>query len=112
MRRPKRARVLSLDELEAWFQHADPSPHCGGVSMMDGFLTALVIGPVFIHPEKWIWHIVGDHEKRAFIGTQAQAVIDTIVAHHNEISTCLSQDRFSYKPIFMVSIRRGPQGRP
>lgn len=71
--------------------------------MMDGFLTALVIGPVFIHPAKWIWHIVGDHEKRAFTGTKAQAVIDTIVAHYNEISTCLAEDRYSYKPIFMRS---------
>ncbi|MCW6511957.1 UPF0149 family protein, partial [Lichenifustis flavocetrariae] len=56
-----------------------------------------------IHPEKWMWHIVGDHEKRAFIGTKAQAVLDTIAAHYNEISTCLSEDRYSYKPIFMRS---------
>jgi len=103
MKRPSRAKTLTLDQLESWFQQAEPRPHCAGVSMMDGFLTALVIGPVFIHPEKWIWHLVGDHEKRAFSGTKAQTVIDTIVAHYNEISTCLAEDRFSYKPIFMRS---------
>ena len=104
MKPPKQARLLTLDELEAWFDKAKPRPPCAGVSMMDGFLTGLVIGPVFIHPKRWMWHVVGDHEKRAFIGTKAQAVIDTVVDHYNQISTCLAEDRFSYKPIFMRSL--------
>jgi uncharacterized protein len=104
MKRPTRAPILTLDQLETWFDRAKPRPHCAGVSMMDGFLTALVIGPVFIHPEKWIWHIVGDHEKRAFTGTKAQAVIDTVVDHYNQISTCLAENRFAYKPLFMRSL--------
>jgi uncharacterized protein len=103
MKRPHRAKILTLDQLEAWFDQAKPRPHCAGVSMMDGFLTGLVIGPVFIHPEKWLWHIVGDHEKRAYLGTKAQAVVDTIVDHYNQISICLAENRFSYTPIFMRS---------
>jgi uncharacterized protein len=101
MTRPRRAKILSLDQLEAWFDHAKPRPHCAGVSMMDGFLTCLVIGPVFIHPEKWLWHIVGDHEKRAYLGTKAQAVVDTIVDRYNQISVCLSENPFAYAPLFM-----------
>jgi uncharacterized protein len=101
MKRPHRAKILSLDQLESWFEHAKPRPHCGGVSMMDGFLTGIVIGPVFIHPEKWLWHLVGDHQKRAYLGTKAQAVVDTIVDRYNQISICLAENPFAFAPIFM-----------
>lgn len=74
MKRPKRAKPLSLEQLEVWFEKSEPRAPCGGVSMMNGFLTGLAAGPAFLLPNDWMFHVIGDHEKRAFIGNKAQAV--------------------------------------
>lgn len=100
MKRPKRAPILSMAELEVWFDTIEPPPHCGGVSMMNGFLTGLAAGPAFLLPNDWMWHIVGEHEKRAFIGNKVQAVIDTIVDHYNLIAHQLVNPG-AYAPVLM-----------
>ncbi len=100
MKRPKRASIMTMHELEVWFDTVEPSPHCGGVSMMDGFLTGLAAGPVFLLPNDWMWHVIGDHEKRAVIGNKVQAVIETIVDHYNLIAHQLASPG-TYAPLLM-----------
>ncbi|CAN7732090.1 YecA family protein [Rhizobium sp. LjRoot98] len=100
MKRPKRAKLLTLEQLEAWFDKTEPAPPCGGVSMMNGFLTGLAAGPVFLLPNDWMFHVIGDHEKRAFIGNKVQAVIDTIVDHYNLIAHQLTTPH-RYAPMLM-----------
>nr|WP_282188544.1 YecA family protein [Brucella tritici] len=100
VRRPKRAKPLSLEQLEVWFDKAEPEPPCGGVSMMNGFLTGLAAGPSFLLPNDWMFHVIGDHEKRAFIGSKTQAVIDTIVDHYNLIAHQLTEPG-RYAPMLM-----------
>ena len=92
---------MTLEALEDWFERAKPPVHTRGVSMMDGFLAGVVIGPAFIHPETWLWHIIGDHEKRAVAGTKADAAVQTIVAHYNKISDVLAIAPHAYAPIYM-----------
>lgn len=92
--------MMTLEELEDWFDTADPQAPCGGVSMMNGFLTGLAAGPVFLLPNDWMWHVIGDNEKRAFIGSKRQAVIDTIVDHYNAIAHQLTMPG-KYAPIYM-----------
>ncbi|WP_117196517.1 UPF0149 family protein, partial [Rhizobium terrae] len=100
MKRPRRAKPLSLEQLEVWFDKAEPEPPCGGVSMMNGFLTGLAVGPVFLLPNDWMFHVIGDHEKKAFIGTRTQAVIDTIVDHYNLVAHQLTTPG-RYAPLLM-----------
>jgi uncharacterized protein len=99
VKKPKRAPILTLDELEVWLDTVEPPPNCG-VSMMNGFLTGLAAGPVFLQPNDWMWHVIGDHEKRAFIGNKIQAVIDTIVDHYNLIAHQLVNPG-AYAPLLM-----------
>lgn len=99
MKRPARAPLMTLEALEVWFETVEPPGHCKDVSMMNGFLTALASGPVFLLPNDWMWHLIGDHEKRAFIGNRIQAVIDTIVDHYNLIAHQLAKG--SYAPVLM-----------
>ena len=99
VKRPSRAPLMTLEALETWFQTVEPPGHCRDVSMMNGFLTGLAAGPVFLLPNDWMWHVIGDHEKRAFIGNKIQAVIDTIVDHYNLIAHQLA--RGSYFPVLM-----------
>jgi uncharacterized protein len=68
--------------------------------MLNGFLTGLAAGPVFLLPNDWMWHVVGEHERRAFIGNKVQAVIDTIVDHYNRIAHQLTTPG-AYAPIYM-----------
>ncbi|WP_413990746.1 YecA family protein [Labrys okinawensis] len=100
MKRPRRAKLLTLEQLEAWFDKAEPVPPCGGVSMMNGFLTGLAAGPVFLLPNDWMFHVIGDHEKKALIGNKIQAVIDTIVDHYNLIAHQLTAPG-RYAPMLM-----------
>lgn len=99
MKRPKRAPILTLDALEVWLDTVEPPPHCG-LSMMNGFLTGLAAGPVFLLPNDWMWHVIGDHEQRAFIGNKIQAVVDTIVDHYNLIAHQLAKPG-AYAPLLM-----------
>ncbi len=68
--------------------------------MMNGFLTGLAAGPVFLLPNDWMWYVIGDNEKRAFIGSKRQAVIDTIVDHYNAIAHQLTMPG-KYAPIYI-----------
>ena len=68
MTRPKRPkarklRALTLEQLEDWLDSLDPP--AAGVSMIDGFLTALIVSPRFLHPDDWIWQIIGDRARRS-----------------------------------------------
>jgi uncharacterized protein len=60
----------------------------------------LAAGPVFLLPNDWMFHVIGDHEKRAFIGNKIQAVIDTIVDHYNLIAHQLTTPH-RYAPMLM-----------
>ena len=99
MKRPKRVPLLTLDALEVWLDTVEPPPHCG-LAMMNGFLTGLAAGPVFLLPNDWMWHVIGDHEKRAFVGNKIQAVVDTIVDHYNLIAHQLVNPG-AYAPLLM-----------
>ncbi|WP_313647087.1 UPF0149 family protein, partial [Pseudomonas sp.] len=56
-KKPRRARILTHDKLEEWLATREhPMP---GVSMIDGYLAALVVSPQFIPPEDWLRPIVG-----------------------------------------------------
>jgi uncharacterized protein len=106
MKAPKPAKLLSLTAIERWFDTAKPPVHTAGVSMMDGFIAALAAGPAIIDPKVWIWHIIGDHDKRAYPGTRTRAVVNTIIDHYTRIERLLVENPGSYTPIFM----RTPEG--
>lgn len=100
MKAPKRAKLLTLDQLETWFDKTEPAPPCRGVSTLNGFLTGLAAGPVFLLPNDWMFHVIGAHEERAFVGNKIQAVIETIVDHYNLIAHQLTAPG-RYAPVFM-----------
>lgn len=97
--RARSPRTLSFEQLEEWLDNLDPPGP--GVSMIDGFLAALIVSPRFIHPDEWMWHIIGDQAQWALEGTIEAAAANTIVARYNEISTALSERPKAYAPIYM-----------
>ena len=42
---------MSLERLDRWFDTLDPPARVEGVSMLDGYLTAIIVGPRSVPPE-------------------------------------------------------------
>ena len=76
------------------------------ISSLDGFLTAILIGPKFLDPRKWIASITGEAALSAPETTREHMAVQAIVAHHNRISAAHSEAPETYRPLFEVD----PQG--
>lgn len=97
---PKTIAPMDDDELGAVLLARRPAPATSSVSGLDGYLTALVIGPRFIDPQLWIPLFAG--EKALFAGEESDAfrLVQSLVAHYNRISLCLSDFPASFRPRF------------
>jgi uncharacterized protein len=95
----KKPRTLTLEQLEDWLNALDPP--AAGVSMIDGYLAALVVSPQFVPPEEWLSPIVGDRIAWASDSSTEGAVRNTLFKRYNEISKTLSGGPKRYAPIYM-----------
>ena len=106
MRQPRRSRhrrfaaAMSLEELEAWIDRLAPPPLIDCVSMLDGYMTAIIIGPCSIDPHEWLQHMLGRHGRLGAEGSKQAAAIMAIVARFNAISEELATAPEHYAPIF------------
>jgi uncharacterized protein len=99
-RRPTRAgRGLSLEQLDDWFLALEPPARVEGVSMLDGYLTAIIIGPRSIPPAEWFDDLLGARGNIATASGTMLAAITSIVARFNVISEQLSTEPPRHAPI-------------
>jgi uncharacterized protein len=102
LKRPSKAgkvRIFTRQKLEDWLASIDPP--AAGVSMIDGYLAALVVSPQFIPPEDWLKPILGDRVAGADEGTIEATVRNTLFQRYSEIGATLSGGAKRYAPIFM-----------
>ena len=102
LKRPDRARkvhTLTQQELEDWLASLDPP--AVGVSMIDGYLAALVVSPQFIPPEDWLKPILGERVSWADEGSIEAAVRNTLFQRYSEIGATLSGGPRRYAPVYM-----------
>lgn len=89
-------------ELDRWL-HAktDPRPVAQSLSMLDGFVSAIVAGPVSMDPPAWICPLLGI-EPDAFNhgGTPEFAAISAVIVRHNAIGDTLATQPDRFQPIF------------
>jgi|GEM_PF-677062 uncharacterized protein len=97
---PVAAPMLAPDALEAYLLARRPHPPVVTIDGLDGYLTALIIGPRFIDPRLWLAGLVGDKAMMAEADTTEYAAIQAVVAHHNRVSTTLSEHPKLYRPKF------------
>lgn len=104
MTRPRRPRAaerrMSLDQLDAWLRQIGPEARVQSASMLDGYLTAIVIGPCSIPPDEWFVDLLGERGRIATATGKALAVITAIVARFNAISEGLSVAPQQHAPLF------------
>ncbi len=75
----------------------------GGTKMLselDGFLTAVAIGPESIPPSEWLPCIWGDKAPESWSKEQVKIAVDLILGRYNQIITELRDDPDSYQPVF------------
>ena len=51
---------MSLEQLNAWLSALEPPARVDGASMLDGYLTAIVVGPCSIPPDEWFVDLLGE----------------------------------------------------
>jgi uncharacterized protein len=94
------AGTMDLEALDAWFERLKPAAKVDGVSMLDGYLTAIIVGPRSISPDEWFFDLLG---ARGNIGTAQGKTLKAIMAvveRFNTISETLSTTPQKYAPIF------------
>ena len=102
LKRPGRATkvpTLTRQKLEDWLASLDPP--AAGVSMIDGYLAALVVSPQFIPPDDWLKPILGDRVTWADEGTIEAAARNTLFERYTEIGATLSGGPRRYAPVYM-----------
>ncbi len=91
---------MSLEQLNAWLSALEPPARVDGASMLDGYLTAIVVGPCSIPPDEWFVDLLGERGRIATAFGKKLAAITTIVSRFNAISEGLSAAPKQHAPIF------------
>jgi uncharacterized protein len=91
---------MSLARLDAWLDKLDPPARVNGMSMLDGYLTAVIVGPRSIPPDEWFNDLFGARGNIVVASGTMLAAITAIVARFNAISEGLSAIPARHAPIF------------
>ena len=91
---------MTLDELDSWLSSDEAPEDSMMLSDLDGFLTALVAGPVFVHPEIWLPGVWGNKHLVQPAGRDGERALQAIVARYNAISYMLANTPDDWAPIF------------
>ncbi|NRQ17611.1 UPF0149 family protein [Ensifer sesbaniae] len=91
-----------LDDVafEAFIRARRPASPIWSMSGLDGYLTALIIGPKFIDPRQWIPELTGPEALNMPMETTSHRAVQTIVAEYNRISASLSETPKDHRPKF------------
>jgi uncharacterized protein len=89
---PMKEVAMPLDQLDRWLAgRSDKGAMAADIHMLDGYVTAIVVGPESISPPDWICPLLGiDANAFNYGGTPEFAAISAVAVRHNEISDTLS----------------------
>lgn len=78
-----------------------------GVSMLDGFFTAIISNQHPIMPSQWIPVVWGDYEPTWENETDAMEIFSLMMRHMNAIAHFLMEQPENFEPVFLQTIRDG-----
>ncbi len=93
-------QVMGFDQLCPWLSTLDPLPKVDSTSMLDGYLTAIVIGPCSIPPDEWFVDLLGEPGRIATASGKTLAAIKAIARRFNVISEGLATAPGQHAPLF------------
>jgi len=92
--------LKALDE----YLMSDVSPkNCMQLSDLDGFLTAIVVGPELIKPSEWLPVVWGDESPEFSDDAQATTILGAILGRYNEIARSLAKIPPETRSVFIAS---------
>lgn len=100
-----------LDEL-AELLDSDLTPEdCMDISMLHGYLTAVLVGPEIGDAQRWLAPIWGESPQAAHFGAKAEAerLVGLVVQLYNDIETQLQPDSEDFEPILYLDEDTGQQ---
>ncbi len=100
-----------IEELDDFLLDAEGIDESMNVSMLDGFLTALICGPKLILPSQWIrwvWDTEHGKDMPSFRSEdEASRILGMLTRHMNDIERTLSQAPEYYEPLLLENINHG-----
>ncbi len=106
MKKPTTLTEADLDELDE-FLLSDQTPEgCMDLSMLNGFLTSLVIGPKTIPSNQWLPVIWGETEDDEMVWEsveEASRILSLVMALLNSIGEVFQQNPQAYGPIILMT---------
>lgn len=98
-----------LDELDDFLASEAIEDRSMDVSTLEGFLTAIAIGPNTLRPSEWlpwVWDMKqGEAEAEFESAEQAKRIMALVLRYYNAVIHAFTTDPASFEPIF----RRGAQ---
>ena len=100
-----------IEELDDFLLDAEGIDESMNVSMLDGFLTALICGPKLIMPSewmRWVWDAEHGKDSPNFSSEdEAGRILSMLTRHMNDITSTLSQAPEYYEPLLLENINHG-----
>ena len=100
-----------IEELDDFLLDAEGIDESMNVSMLDGFLTALICGPKLIMPTewmRWVWDTEHGKDSPNFSSEdEAGRILSMLTRHMNDITSTLSQAPEYYEPLLLENINHG-----
>lgn len=96
-----------LDELEHFLLYELDAEEVMTLDILDGFLHAIVIGPVFIHPDKWLPKIWGTEHGEAPPMPSLEAfnrVLQLVMRHYNGLVASFATQPPEVFPLWCMRI--------
>lgn len=92
-----------VEELEQFLASKATPEETMDMSMFDGFLTAIMIGPNLIQPSRWMPLVWGSPKGAGYASLeQAQRIMSLIFRHMNSIGKQFRETPDDFEPLFYV----------
>lgn len=93
-----------IDELETFLMSGATPGDCMDIITLDGFLTALAIGPKLVLPSGWLPLVWGGEEEPVFESSaQAERIIGLMMRRFNDICRALRESATGFEPLLYAS---------
>ena len=109
MSRPPTLRDADLDRLAAFLASEASPDGAMNLAQLEGFLTAIVIGPNVVPPSAWLpwlWDAENGEDAPTFESmAQAQEVLGLVMGFMNRIAEAFAHDPAAFRPLFLRDAR-------
>jgi len=93
-----------LDELDDFLANETIQDRSMDVATLEGFLTAIAIGPDLVRPSEWlpwVWDMDEGEEEANFANAEeANGILSLVMRHYNAVLSTFNVDAAAFEPIF------------